>query len=196
MGLVRRDDPMEAAISIEGDESRLGAVLALADLMQRLRMESAFVGEVARAGWLGEPLAASGPVDMLALVQPDRAQQIPMMAANRGFRVEKEELQRTEELDLLPMWWEGARTPVRVHVLFASNALYSHMIRDAVPATAGGAPLRIVAAEDLALLMLVGDAEGAGAGIAHLRLRAGERFDRDRLNGQLASIGLGGRALA
>ncbi|HVR43464.1 MAG TPA: hypothetical protein VMS56_08460 [Thermoanaerobaculia bacterium] len=186
----------ETDLRIEGAASRMSAVRAVAELMQALRVDLAFVGEVALAAWMGEGLGESGAVDFLALVPTDRSGQIPKMAAHRGFRIDEGEAREAEELDLLPMRWTGEGAEVRVHVLFATNALYGRMVRDSVDARAGEGRVRVVGAEDLALLVMVGDAPGAGELVSRLRARAGSRFDRDRLNRKLVSIGLPGKVLA
>ena len=183
-------------LKLNGDPNRIAAVSALAELFGALRMEYAFVGEIALAAWLGEPAADRGPVDLLALIQTDRSRQIPMMATNRGFKVDENEAIRGEELDLLPMTWIEGERPVRVHVLFATNALYGRMVRDAASAATPGAPIKVIAAEDLALLLLVSDIPESGETIARLRRQLGTTFDSDALNRTLISIGLQGKVLA
>ncbi|HEU5163484.1 MAG TPA: hypothetical protein VFV54_10090 [Thermoanaerobaculia bacterium] len=182
-------------LTLTGDPTRLAAVTALAELFGALRMEYAFVGEIALAAWLGDPVGDRGPVDLLALIQTDRSRQIPMMATNRGFKVDEEEAIRGEELDLLPMTWVAGERPVRVHILFATNALYGRMVRDAVAAATPAAPVKVIGAEDLALLLLVSDMPDAAATIGRLRLALGTTFDRDGLNRTLVSIGLQGKVL-
>ena len=197
---------MTTDLTIEGDPARLAAARALVGLMTRLRMGFAFVGDVARSAWLGVPLSKGGAVDLLALIPADRAGQIPMMASNRGFRIDPEEARRTEELDLIPMWWVGPDEEIRVHVLFATNALYGTMVRDAVSArlvaedqdeTAEPAPeeARVVSAEDLALLLLMSEAEEAKGDLASLRRVASASVDPERLNRKLVSLGLASRVL-
>ncbi|MCU1348150.1 MAG: hypothetical protein JWO56_1180, partial [Acidobacteria bacterium] len=110
------------------------AVDAIADLLTKQRIESAFTGAVARAAWL-DTLLDSGSVDVLALMQPQQKNNVAMMASNRGFRVEKEEIEQSEELDLVPLNYVHDDGDVRVHVLLASNALYAKMITGGVPAT-------------------------------------------------------------
>jgi hypothetical protein len=183
-------------LTLTGNETRIAAVDALAELFGALRMEYAFVGEIALHAWLGEEIDDRGPVDLLALIQTDRSRQIPMMASTRGFRVDEEEAARAEELDLLPMTWVAGERPVRVHVLFATNALYGRMVRDAVAVATPAATGKAVAAEDLALLLLVSDMPEAAATVARLRLRLGEAFDLQGLNRKLVSIGLSGKALS
>ncbi|MGZ8851310.1 MAG: hypothetical protein ACXW3E_13420, partial [Thermoanaerobaculia bacterium] len=108
--------------------------------------------------------------------------QVAMMANNCGFQVDRDEIEDSEELDLIPMKFEG----VRVHVLVASNALYGRMVAGSVAAAAGEREIRVAAAEDLAILSMVGeDAAAAGA------LVALPEFDRTALNRKLLSIGLG-----
>ena len=182
-------------LRLEGDAARLEAVVAVTELLGRLKIGAAWVGEVALAAWMGEPLGPSGAVDVLAVVPTDRSRQIPMMARHHGFRIDEEEARRTEELDLLPMTRMGEGEGVRVHVLFATNALYGTMVRDGADAVVGETAIRIVAAEDLALLMLVGGMPGVKELIARLRLRAGARFDPEALNRKLSSIGLAGEVI-
>ncbi|HUP65574.1 MAG TPA: hypothetical protein VM557_09855 [Thermoanaerobaculia bacterium] len=197
---------MTTDLTIEGDPARLSAARALVSLMTQLRMGFAFVGDVARSAWLGAPLTKGGAVDLLALIPADRAGQIPMMASNRGFRVDPEEAKKTEELDLIPMWWVGPDEEVRVHVLFATNALYGTMVRDAVGARLVAPPpneasepapveARVVGAEDLALLLLMSEAEEAKSDLALLRRIASASVDSERLNRKLVSLGLSSRVL-
>ena len=89
-----------------------------------------FVGSVARAAWLGG-LIDSGSIDVLGLMQPQQKNQVAMMANNRGFRVDRDEIEQTEELDLIPLTWIDEEGDVRVHVLVASNALYARMFANA-----------------------------------------------------------------
>lgn len=189
------DSETTPALRLEGDVARLEAVTAVTELLGRLKIGVAWVGEVALATWLGEPLGPAGAVDVLAVVPTDRSRQIPMMARHHGFRIDEEEARRTEELDLLPMTRKGEGEGVRVHVLFATNALYGTMVRDGADAAVGETPIRIVAAEDLALLLLVGGMPGSKELIARLRLKAGERFDQEALNTKLTSIGLAGEVI-
>jgi len=84
-----------------------------------------FVGSVARSAWLGG-LIDSGSIDVLGVMQPQQKNQVAMMASNRGFRVDRDEIDHAEELDLIPLTWID-EDDVRVHVLVASNALYARM---------------------------------------------------------------------
>lgn len=179
-------------MELRGSAERLEAVRAVATLMTKLRFDYAFVGGVAAGWWLDEPLGDEGAIDVLAAVPPDRAGPLTMMARNHGFRIDEAEVQAAEELDLVPMSW-GAPRSWRVHMLFASNALYGRMVRDAAAASLGEGEIRVVAAEDLALLLLL---SGEGERVARLRERRGPAFDTARLNAKLVSIGLGGRVLA
>lgn len=157
------------------------AVAAVDDLLTKLRIEHLFVGGVARAAWLGG-VVDRGPIDVLALMQPQQKNQVAMMAANRGFRVEREEIERSEELDLVPLMFDQ----MRVHVLVASNALYARMFASARAAQCGDRDVRVPAAEDLALLLMMSeDEEGVR------RLAAAPEFDRFSYNEKLISIGLG-----
>lgn len=146
-----------------------------------------FVGEVARSAWLESPVDA-GSIDVLALMHAPQKGQVAMMASNRGFRVEREEVDQAEELDLVPLHFVDPEGDVRVHVLLASNALYAHMVSAGQDATLDERTLRVPRAEDLALLLLMGEDEEAVR-----RLTALEEFDLHRFRERLASIGLGGQ---
>jgi hypothetical protein len=152
------------------------AIDAVSELLSKLRIEWAFVGGVARAAWLGG-VVESGSVDVVALMQPQQKSQVAMMASNRGFRVDRDEVDSTEELDLIPLHFAD----VRIHVLVASNALYAHMINAAQVVNA----LRVASREDLALLLTLGeDRDGVR------ELTSAADFDRVRYNETLAAIGL------
>lgn len=140
-----------------------------------------FAGSVARSAWLGIDVS-SGSIDVLALMNAPQKNQVAMMASNRGFRVEKSEIEQSEELDLVPLNWND----VRVHVLVASNALYGRMMASARAAQIGERAIRVPAAEDLALMLLVAEDEASVR-----RLMALPEFDRDAFNERLTSIGLG-----
>jgi hypothetical protein len=155
------------------------AIAAVSDLLVRLRLEFAFVGSVARSAWLGT-LVERGSIDVVALLTAEQKNQVAMMASNRGFRVERAEIEQSEELDLIPLNFVDAQGDVRVHVLVASNALYGRMVRDAVT--------RIVNAEDLALLLVLSDDEESQRA-AQLLIRL-PNFDRASYNRRLVSIGL------
>jgi len=101
------------------------AIAAVADLLTRQRLAFVFAGSVARAAHLGSPVDG-GSIDVIATMGPQQKNQVAMMASNRGFRVEREEIEAAEELDLIPMHFES----VRVHVLVASNALYGRMVAE------------------------------------------------------------------
>lgn len=170
---------------VEAIEQHQAAVLATDELLSKLQLDHAWVGSVALSAWLGLPVE-SGAVDVLALLSPERSRQVPMMAGNRGFRIEPAELERAEELDLIPMRYGE----VRVHVLMASNALYAKMLPLAVPATVGDREVRVVSAEDLALMLTV--AEDTASRLLRERLihTCGEEFDRRGFNEKLEAIGL------
>jgi hypothetical protein len=152
------------------------AIDAIGELLAKLRLEWTFVGGIARAAWLGG-IVDGGAIDVIALMKPEQKNQVVMMASHRGFRVERAEIEQSEELDLIPLHFDG----VRVHVLVASNALYAKMIGAA--RTVNG--LRVAAAEDLALLLILSeDAAGVRA------LMSNPDFDRARYTETLTSIGL------
>jgi hypothetical protein len=160
------------------------AIHATAELLAKLRIEALFVGGVARAAWIGGEVS-SGAVDVLALMNGPQKNQVAMMASNRGFRVDREELEAADELDLVPLNFAAAEGEVRVHVLLASNALYGRMVAAGVEAAIDDRPLRVPRAEDLALLLLMSeDQETVG------RLTALPEFDLAAFRARLESIGL------
>ena len=156
------------------------AVKATGELLDLVRLEFMFVGSIARAAWLGGSVR-EGSVDALAIMQPQQKTQLAAMAANHGFDVDREQVDAAEELDLVPLRYEG----VRVHVLVASNALYGRMVKDAWAERIGEHDWRVPTREDLALLLaLAEDDEGVR------QLLALPEFDRARYNEKLTSIGL------
>jgi hypothetical protein len=157
---------------------------ATAELLTRLRIDAMFVGGVARAAWMGAPMEA-GAIDVLALMAAPQKGQVAMMASNRGFRVDREELDQTDELDLIPLHYLLEDGEVRVHVLLASNALYARMINAGVPAVHGEREIRVPRAEDLALLLLMAEDQEA---LTHLTSLP--EFDLAAFRERLASIGL------
>jgi hypothetical protein len=157
------------------------AIHAIAELLEKLRIESMFVGAVARSAWLGSEVE-DGSIDVLALMNAPQKNQVAMMASNRGFRVEKSEIEQSEELDLVPLNFGD----VRVHVLLASNALYGRMMNHAKPAQIDERAIRVPAAEDLALMLFVGEDEGTVRKLTML-----PDFDRSAFHDRLTSIGLG-----
>lgn len=165
---------------MEIDDRIVRAIDAIADLLSKLRLESMFVGSIARAAWLGGNIDG-GPVDVVVVMQPQQKNQVAMMASNRGFRVDRTEIEQAEELDLIPLHFED----VRVHVLVASNALYAKMVIAARLVSLAGRELKVAAPEDLALMLtLADDVDGAG------RLMADPAFARERYNDMLMAIGL------
>ena len=109
-------------LTIHATPRQAAAIAAADDLLAKQRIEHLFLGGVARAAWLGG-LVDSGSIDVLALMQAQQKSNVAMMASNRGFHVDRDEVERTAELDLVPLAFDG----VRVHVLVASNALYARM---------------------------------------------------------------------
>ena len=152
------------------------AMEAVSDLLSRLRIEWIFVGGVARAAWLGGAIEG-GSIDVVALMQPPQKNQVAMMASNRGFVVDRDEVDQSEELDLIPLHFAD----VRIHILVASNALYAKMIGAAQIVK----ELRVASREDLALLLTLGE-DAAGA----RQLISAPDFDRGRYNETLVAIGL------
>jgi hypothetical protein len=156
------------------------AIRAVADLLSRLRLDFVFVGSVARSAHLGDPVS-EGSIDVVATMGPQQKSQLAMMANNHGFGVDRDELDAAEELDLVPISFEG----IRVHVLIASNALYGRMVADGVSAEFEEIALRVPRAEDFALLLQMNnDVE------ALMSVIESPRFDRAGYNRKLESIGL------
>ena len=164
------------------------AIHATAELLQKLRVEAIFVGGVARAAWLGSEVDA-GAIDVLALMNAPQKGQLAMMAANRGFRVDREEIEQSEELDLVPINFIDDEGEVRVHVLLASNALYGRMVSAGQPAAIDEREIRIPRAEDLALMLLFSDDQATVRSLAVL-----PEFDRSAFQERLTSIGITGWA--
>jgi hypothetical protein len=161
----------------------LRAIEAVADLLSKLRIESMFVGSVARSAWL-DGLIDSGSIDVLGLMQPQQKNQVAMMASNRGFRVDRDEIDQTEELDLIPLTWID-EDDVRVHVLVASNALYARMFATARICALHNREIHVPSAEDTALLLSMSDEHDDVRVLA-----ASDQFDRRAFNDKLVSIGL------
>jgi len=157
------------------------AIQAIAELLEKLRIDSMFVGSVARAAWLGTGIDR-GSIDVLALMNAPQKNQVAMMASNRGFRVERSEIEQSEELDLVPLNFGETR----VHVLLASNALYGRMMNNARAVPFGERTIRVASPEDLALMLLVAEDEAA---VRTLMTLPG--FDRQAFDERLSSIGLG-----
>jgi hypothetical protein len=165
------------------------AIAAIDDLLSRQRLEHLFVGSVARAAWLGG-LVDSGAVDVLALMQGQQKNNVAMMASHRGFRIDREEIEATEELDLVPLMFVDEDQDVRVHVLVASNALYARMFASSATATLHSREIRIPSREDAALMLAMAEDDDAVR-----RLVALPEFDLRAYNEKLTSIGLGAQAL-
>jgi len=152
------------------------AIAAVTDLLTRQRLDFVFAGNVARAAHLGTPVDG-GSIDVIATMGPQQMNQVAMMASHRGFRVEREEIEATEELDLIPMHFEE----VRVHVLVASNALYGRMVKDGVLA----GEIKVPRIEDFALLLQMSNDV-----TSLMTLIESPEFDREGYNRKLTSIGL------
>jgi hypothetical protein len=162
------------------------AIHAIAELLAKLKIDAMFVGNAARSGWMNVEMD-SGAIDVLALMNAQQRNQLAMMASHRGFRVEREELEQAEELDLVPLNFVDPDGDLRVHVLLASNALYGRMVAAAEPATIDERAVRIPRAEDLALMLLMAEDEDA---VRHLTSLP--EFDLVAFRERLTSIGLGG----
>lgn len=165
------------------------AILSTAELLGKLKAEHVFVGAVARAAWLGGDVAG-GAIDVLALAGPQK-NSIAMMASNRGYRVERHEVEEADELDLVPLNYMHEDGEVRVHVLLATNALYARMVTGGREVQLGDANVRVAAPEDLALLMTMADDE-----LSVRRLAKLEGFNLPAYNQRLVSIGLGELVIA
>ena len=166
------------------------ALRAVADLLTRLKLANAYVGSIARAAWLGGEVAA-GSIDVIAVMGPQQKNQIAMMASNRGWRVDRDEIEQSEELDLIPLNFVDDDGEVRVHVLVASNALYGRMVAAARETTFEELTIRVPGAEDFAMLLAL---SGDDAGL--LSLTSDATFDRHGYNEKLISIGLPGLVVA
>ena len=161
------------------------ALEATAELLETLRVDAMFVGNVARAAWLGGEIG-TGAIDLLALMNAGQRGQLTMMASNRGFRIEQEEVDQAEELDLVPLNFINDEGDVRVHVLLATNALYARMFSSKWTEEFGGRSLRVASPEDLALMLLMSDDDEAVK-----QLTALPEFDIEAFRDRLAAIGLG-----
>lgn len=164
------------------------AIHAVAELLERLRIDAMFVGGAARSAWLDAEMSG-GAIDVLALMTAPQRNQLAMMASNRGFRVEREEIEAAEELDLVPINFIDEEGDVRVHVLLASNALYGRMIAVAQTTAIDERPVKVPRAEDLALMLLMAEDQEAVQYLTSL-----PEFDLPAFRERLASIGLGGGA--
>ena len=162
------------------------ALQATAELLETMRVDAMFVGNVARAAWLEDAEVGSGSIDVLALMNAPQRGQLAMMASNRGFRVEREELEQSEELDLVPLNFTDAEGDVRVHVLLATNALYARMFAGTWTESFGERDLRVPAPEDLALMLLMSNDDETVKALTAL-----PEFDLAAFRDRLASIGLG-----
>jgi len=183
---------MTETFQLEASPRYQRPILALTELVGKLRLDYCFVGTIAKAFWLGQT-TEDGAIDLLVVLTPDRSAQLPMMAGNRGFVVDRDEVEAARELDLIPMRFPDAEGGIRIHALMASNALYSRMVVGAVTTEVEGKAVKVIAAEDLVLLMLV-EKERREI-IDSVIERAGEGVDLTRLNEKLTSIGLSARRI-
>lgn len=161
------------------------AIHAVAELLDKLKADAMFVGGVARAAWLDAEVG-SGAVDVIALLAAQQMNHLAMMASNRGFRVDRDEVEQAVELDLVPLNFLDPDGEVRVHVLLASNALYGRMVAAAQSTTLDERVVRIPRAEDLALMLLMAEDSEA---VQHLTSLP--EFDLPAFRERLTSIGLG-----
>jgi hypothetical protein len=175
-------------IAITADARRSSAIAAVSELLRKLRTDFAFVGSVARCAWVGEPVTA-GAIDVLAALSAEGRHQVPMMAMHRGFLVDQQALEAAQELDLIPLRRPVEGEEIRIHVLIASNALYGLMVRDATTAPMAEGEVRVVTAEDYALMLMLAE-EPAFDIVSSL-----PGFDAPAFNRRLRSIGLGAGAI-
>ena len=163
------------------------AIGAVADLLTRQRIEALFLGDVALSYWLGRSVER-GSLEVLALMTPQQKNPVTMMASHRGFRIDREEIEQSEELDLIPLHFEDAEGSVAVHILLASNALYGRMVAAGRSTSLGETSLRIPPPEDLALLLSMAEDDQSRRD-REMLIRLPE-FDRRGFNERLISIGL------
>ncbi len=163
------------------------AIAAVADLLTRQRIENVFLGNVACSCWLGRKVE-SGSLDVLALMTPQQKNPVTMMASHRGFRIDREEIERSEELDLVPLNLDDSEGTIAVHILVASNALYGRMVAAGMATALGEVVLRVPPPEDLALLLSMAEDDQSQRD-REMLIRLPE-FDRRRFNERLVSIGL------
>lgn len=162
------------------------AIHAVAELLEKLKVDAMFVGGVARAAWLDTEVG-TGAIDVIAVLGAQQMNHLAMMASNRGFRVDRDEVEQAVELDLVPLnFLDDDDGEVRVHVLLASNALYGRMVAAAVTTTIDERTVKIPRAEDLALMLLMAEDQEAMAYLTAL-----PEFDIVAFRARLASIGLG-----
>lgn len=169
------------------------AIDAVSDLLARLRIASIFVGSVARSAWLGSRVE-QGSIDLIAVMKPEQKNQVVMMGSHRGFRVDRDEIERSEELDLIPVHFVDAEGEVRIHILLATNALYGRMVAAAVPGAHGEQKIGLPALEDLAVLLAVAD-DPQSVRDREMLIRLPD-FNRRVHNQRLISIGLPQLAVA
>ena len=186
---------MSESRTIHARPEVIEAMSAIWRLLGTLRVEAAFVGAAATSAWLDRPIDATS-VDLVAMLSPDGVHQVPMMAGNRGFLVERDTVEAARELDLVPLGYPTGGGTIRVHVLLASNALYARMIREAVDARLSEESVRVVNAEDLALLLLMTESDESEHQLRELREKQREAFDLARFNDKLASIGLASKRIS
>jgi hypothetical protein len=171
------------------------AIAAIDELLERQKLAHAFVADVAHCVWTGKEVER-GAVDVLAIVGFDQKGNIPMMAMHHGFVVDRQAIEAADELDVIPLGRVTDGIRVRIHVLVASNALYGTMVRDAVDAKVGDRRIRVVNAENLALMLIVSGTNNASLLLDELIAAAGDRIDRRRLNEKLTAIGLPHKVIA
>ena len=160
------------------------ALRAVAGLLTHLRVSFVFVGSVARAAYLGERVEQQS-IDVVAVMAPEQKNQLAMMANNRGFVVNRAELEATDELDLVPFEFVDPEGSVRVYVLLATNALYGRMFADSVQTNVGNFDVKVPRIEDFAVLLQLSSDVTA---LTQVIGSAG--FDRSAYNRKVSAIGL------
>lgn len=178
---------------IETNERYERAIADLEALLDRFRIDAAYVGQVAEAAWLGQPIE-EGAIEVVALLSPDQRDRLPLMASNGPFEVDEDSVEAARELDLVPITHAGEGDPVSIYVLMASNALYGNMVRCAREAEIGELTVRVVQPSDLAILFAVNDSEESKEKLR--RLARTDSFDLEAFNKRLSAIGLGKAAVA
>lgn len=179
----------DSTLAVDATSPYQRAIAAVNDLLKGLKVDSLFVGGIARVAWLGGQVR-EGAIDALALLSQEQKNQAAMMASNRGFHVDRDEILATEELDLIPMKFRDGELDIRVHLLLASNALYGRIVAAGRSAACGQTLFKVPRAEDFALLLTVSGDDDSMRMRQELLLRTSDRFDRREFNERLVSIGL------
>lgn len=165
-------------------------MLGTAALLRQVEAPYAFVGDVALNAWLDRPHNGH-TVDVVTLLG-DRPTSLLAAAGEAGLTFDEREIARCEELDLIPLRFDGRSDSVRIHLLLATNALYGRMIQSAVEGEVEGTWVRVVSAEDLALLLSISGTEESARSLEELTTAPGVNFDHERFRRMLTMIGIAG----